>query len=148
MAASSASLITNRACKVSRPGFRNSILAALSHTMKIRCQPANQHEHVNGVDRRIDAAANNRSHIVAGAPGERQLQPHVAPILGNIFQLAACPVVTAKKIKRTSSIACWQWPEVKAGHAPSYRTGREPRSRRPAHVTAEINPFPRACPAL
>ncbi len=70
---------------------------------ELRSQPVNQHEHVNRIDGGIDAPPEDCSHIIARAPGERQLQPHLAPVFRDVFQPPARSPVTAERIERPAA---------------------------------------------
>src|SRR6266566_360258 len=68
-----------------------------------RSQPVNQHQHVNGIDRGIHAATKDRPDIIARAPGKRQFQSHLAPILRDVLQAPARSAITAENVKRPAA---------------------------------------------
>lgn len=66
-------------------------------------KPMNQHQHVERIDRAVDAASENGSDVVAGAPRERQIKPHLALIFGDELQPPAGPAIAGKEIKRLAT---------------------------------------------
>src|SRR6185503_17541020 len=58
-----------------------------------------QHHHVDSIDRRVHAAAIDRSDIISAAAVQRQLEPRLVPVVGYIGQASAAAAESREEVE-------------------------------------------------